>query len=60
MARLVECLPNFSEEKIKKDNWNNSRWRKIESVKLLDYSSDEDHNRSVVTMIENRGCKKLY
>ena len=52
MARLVECVPNFSEgkdkalvEKIVEEA------RKIKDVKLLDYSSDEDHNRSVVTMI---------
>ena len=52
MARLVECVPNFSEgrdkalvEKIVDEA------RKIKEVKLLDYSSDEDHNRSVVTMI---------
>lgn len=52
MAKLVECVPNFSEgrdkavvEKIVDEV------RKVEGVKLLDYSSDEDHNRSVVTMI---------
>lgn len=52
MAKLVECVPNFSEgqnkdvvEKIVDEA------RKISSVTILDYSSDEDHNRSVVTMI---------
>lgn len=52
MARLVECIPNFSEgrdkliiEKIVDEV------RKVDNVKLLDYSWDEDHNRSVVTMI---------
>lgn len=52
MAKLVECVPNFSEgrdkvlvEKIVDEV------RKIKGVKLLDYSSDEDHNRTVVTMI---------
>lgn len=52
MAKLVECVPNFSEgrnkevvEKIVDEV------RKINGVKLLDYSSDEDHNRSVITMI---------
>ncbi|MBE6064800.1 glutamate formimidoyltransferase [Clostridium cochlearium] len=52
MARLVECVPNFSEGKDKKIiETIVDEVRKIESVKLLDYSSDEDHNRSVVTMI---------
>jgi glutamate formiminotransferase len=52
MARLIECVPNFSEgrnknvvEKIVDEI------RKIEDVKLLDYSMDADHNRSVVTFI---------
>ncbi|MCL2704304.1 MAG: glutamate formimidoyltransferase [Defluviitaleaceae bacterium] len=52
MSKLVECVPNFSEgrnldivEKIA------SEFRGKEGVKLLDYSSDKDHNRSVVTVI---------
>lgn len=52
MARLVECIPNFSEgrnkevvEKIV------DAVRKTEGAKLLDYSSDASHNRSVVTFI---------
>ncbi|WP_416197634.1 MAG: glutamate formimidoyltransferase [Sporanaerobacter sp.] len=52
MARLIECVPNFSEgrntelvEKILDEV------RKVEGVKLLDYSSDKDHNRTVVTFI---------
>lgn len=52
MARLVECVPNFSEgrdlEKVEKIV---DEIRKIEDVTLLDYSSDPDHNRSVVTVI---------
>ncbi|MDO5028036.1 MAG: glutamate formimidoyltransferase [Bacillota bacterium] len=52
MARLVECVPNFSEgrdlEKVEKIV---DEIRKIEDVTLLDYSSDPDHNRSVVTII---------
>ncbi len=54
MARLVEFVPNFSEgrnldvvEKIVDEA------RKVPSVKILDYSSDKDHNRSVVTLIGN-------
>ncbi|MDO5725813.1 MAG: glutamate formimidoyltransferase [Tissierellia bacterium] len=52
MVKLVECVPNFSEgrdeaivEQIVEEI------RRVEGVKLLDYSSDKDHNRSVVTMI---------
>lgn len=52
MAKLVECIPNFSEgidkEKIEKIV---DAFRGVQGVKLLDYSSDEDHNRSVVTVI---------
>ena len=52
MARVVQCVPNFSEgrdkaiiEKIVEEI------RIVEDVKLLDYSMDKDHNRSVVTFI---------
>ncbi len=52
MAKLIECVPNFSEgrnkevvEKIVDEI------RKIENVKLLDYSMDADHNRAVVTFV---------
>ncbi|MBZ2174099.1 glutamate formimidoyltransferase [Schnuerera sp. xch1] len=52
MARLIECIPNFSEgrnkevvEKIVDEI------RKVDEVKLLDYSMDKDHNRSVVTFV---------
>jgi glutamate formiminotransferase len=50
MAKLVECVPNFSEGR------NLEVIQKIigpfivtEGVKLLDYSPDKDHNRVVVT-----------
>lgn len=52
MDRIIECVPNFSEgrnldvvEKIV------DCFRGRPGVKLLDYSSDQDHNRSVVTVI---------
>lgn len=52
MAKIVECVPNFSEgrdkELIEKVV---DEVRKTEGVKLLDYCSDKDHNRSVVTFI---------
>ncbi|NLN48417.1 MAG: glutamate formimidoyltransferase [Clostridiales bacterium] len=52
MSTLVECVPNFSEGR------NNEvieaivdEVRKVKGVKLLDYAPDEDHNRTVVTLI---------
>ena len=52
MARIIQCVPNFSEgrdkaivEKIVEEV------RKMDEVKLLDYSMDKDHNRSVVTFV---------
>ena len=52
MARIVECIPNFSEGR---DNEVVERimdaLRNKEGVKLLDYSSDKDHNRTVVTIV---------
>ena len=52
MAKLVECVPNFSEGRDKAIIESIvDEVRKTEGVKLLDYSSDKDHNRSVVTMI---------
>ncbi len=52
MDRILECVPNFSEgrdlQKIEKlcDCFRGKR-----GVKLLDYTSDADHNRSVLTVI---------
>ena len=52
MNKIIECVPNFSEgrdkEKVEKIV---DAARKIKDLKILDYSSDEDHNRSVVTII---------
>lgn len=52
MKKLMECVPNFSEgrdlalvEKIVDEA------RKIDGITILDYSSDKDHNRTVLTMI---------
>lgn len=52
MAKIVQCVPNFSEgidkllvEKIIDEI------RKVEGTKLLDYSMDKDHNRCVTTFI---------
>jgi len=52
MARIVECIPNFSEGRDKeKIEAIVNVFRRVEGVKLLDYSSDADHNRSVVTVV---------
>ena len=52
MSRLVQCVPNFSEGR------NEERIleiiqviKDVNEVKLLDYSMDKDHNRTVVTFI---------
>jgi glutamate formiminotransferase len=52
MNRIVECIPNFSEGRNKaviERIIDTLRGR--DKVKLLDYSSDSDHNRTVVTVI---------
>ncbi len=52
MAKLVECVPNFSEGRDKQIIESIvDEVRKTENVKLLDYSSDKDHNRTVVTFV---------
>ncbi len=48
----MECVPNFSEgrDKAKVEKIADA-FRGREGVKLLDYSSDADHNRSVITVV---------
>jgi glutamate formiminotransferase len=52
MKKIIECVPNFSEgrdlEKLEKIV---QPFRSKSGVKLLDYQNDEDHNRSVVTVV---------
>ncbi|MGE5626510.1 MAG: glutamate formimidoyltransferase [Solirubrobacterales bacterium] len=52
VKKIIECVPNFSEgrdlEKIEKIV---NPFRGKEGVKLLDYKSDKDHNRVVVTVV---------
>lgn len=59
MAALVECVPNFSEGR------NTSIIQQIltpffttPGVKLLDYKPDQDHNRTVVTIMGEPGSVK--
>lgn len=48
----MECVPNFSEGRDKaKIEKIADAFRGKEGVKLLDYSSDADHNRSVITVV---------
>ncbi|MDD2726750.1 MAG: glutamate formimidoyltransferase [Proteiniphilum sp.] len=52
MNRIMECVPNFSEGRDKaKVEQIADAFRGREGVKLLDYSSDADHNRSVITVV---------
>ena len=52
MRKIIECVPNFSEgrnpENIEKMV---APFRGQKGVKLLDYQTDEDHNRMVVTVV---------
>ena len=52
MNQILECVPNFSEGRdLAKVEKICDCFRGKEDVRLLDYSSDYDHNRSVVTVI---------
>lgn len=52
MNQIIECVPNFSEGRdLAKLEQILDCFRGKEGVKLLDYTSDKDHNRSVVTVI---------
>lgn len=52
MNRIMECVPNFSEGRDKaRVEQIADAFRGREGVKLLDYSSDADHNRSVITVV---------
>jgi glutamate formiminotransferase len=52
MARLIECVPNFSEGK-NKDTIETIRnlIKKYKDITLFDYTPDPDHNRTDVTLI---------
>lgn len=52
MDKIIECVPNFSEGRdLAKLDKILEVFRGREGLKLLDYSSDEDHNRTVVTIV---------
>lgn len=59
MAKLVECVPNFSEgRRTEVVEQIIETIKAVKGVKLLDYSYDESHNRSVVTFIGEPGPVK--
>lgn len=50
--QLLECVPNYSEGRdLKKIEQIADCFRAREGVRLLDYQTDADHNRSVITAI---------
>jgi glutamate formiminotransferase / 5-formyltetrahydrofolate cyclo-ligase len=59
-TKIIECVPNFSEgrdaEKMEKIA---EPFRAQEGVRLLDYQSDKDHNRMVVTVAGEPGPLRL-
>jgi len=51
-GKIIQCVPNYSEGKdLEKVEMILDCFRGKEGVKLLDYSSNKDHNRTVVTLI---------
>lgn len=56
---VVECVPNFSEgRRLEVVEAVVNSIKSTAGVKVLDYSSDKDHNRSVVTFIGNPASVK--
>ncbi len=60
MDKIIECVPNFSEGRdLLKLEKILDVFRGRTNVKLLDYSSDEDHNRTVVTLVGEPDALKI-
>ncbi|MDY0318075.1 MAG: glutamate formimidoyltransferase [Candidatus Izemoplasmatales bacterium] len=52
MAKIVECVPNFSEGRDKdKIERIVKVFDNLEKVKMINYEADQDYNRTVVTLI---------
>lgn len=52
MKKIIECVPNFSEGRNSKNIEKIvAPFRGKKGVKLLDYQTDKDHNRMVVTVV---------
>jgi glutamate formiminotransferase len=55
LKQIVECIPNFSEGRDRaKIEEIASKVRAVEGIRVLDLSSDADHNRSVLTFVGAR------
>jgi glutamate formiminotransferase len=54
MKEIIECVPNISEGKRKDIILQIIGKLQELPIKLLDYSSDEDHNRTVITFVGDR------
>lgn len=59
MNQIIECVPNISEGKNEGVVKEIVNYIDVEGVKILDYSSDPDHNRSVITMIGDYDSLKI-
>ncbi|HAN95579.1 glutamate formimidoyltransferase [Candidatus Darwinibacter acetoxidans] len=56
MRQIVQCVPNISEgRRLDVVERIVDEIRQTEGVQLLDYSSDHDHNRSVITFVGDLG-----
>lgn len=58
MREIIECVPNISEGRNKEKIEEIIRNLQKTGVKILDYSSDPDHNRSVITFVGDRDSVK--
>ncbi|MGI6073859.1 MAG: glutamate formimidoyltransferase [Fermentimonas sp.] len=59
MNKIIECVPNFSEGRdATKIEIIVDAFRNRKDVKILDYSSDKDHNRSVVSVVGSLSSMK--
>ena len=52
MKEIVECVPNFSEgRRLEVIDEIQAAIERVGGIKVLDRSSDPDHNRTVVTFV---------
>ena len=58
MEEIIECVPNISEGRRKEVIEEVIKNLRSTGVKILDYSSDPDHNRSVITFVGDRETVK--
>ncbi len=58
MREIIECVPNISEGRNKEKIEEIIRNLQKTGVKILDYSSDPDHNRSVITFVGDKDSVK--